>query len=120
MNEKILQQVGSEAEEHYANHRLSTFNKLMAEQRAKEEIREGGPVGLRARITPTERRQIDRLSVIEWGMRREADLKAAEFAKENAEELHDLAALEARLAGVAINVEQPLSVGEKNETHTSE
>jgi hypothetical protein len=37
------------------------------------------------------------------------------FAKENEDELHDLAVIEAHMAGVAINVEQPVAIGQKVE-----
>ena len=120
MNEKTLQQVGSEAEAYYANHRLNTFNLLMRKQWALEEVRRDGPKGLHARITPKERRRIDQLALLEWGARSYDDLEAGKFAEDNAARLHDLAVLEAHIGGVAINVEQPFSVGEKIEIHTSE
>lgn len=42
---------------------------------------------------------------------------AAEFAKVHESQLHDLAVLHAHLGGVAINVEQPIVVGQQVEVH---
>lgn len=39
------------------------------------------------------------------------------LAEAAASQLHDLAVIEAHLGGVAINVEQPLSIGEQIEVH---
>lgn len=45
-------------------------------------------------------------------------LESKQFAMDNAEQLHDLAVIEAHLGGVAINVEQPLEIGHKIEVRT--
>lgn len=45
-------------------------------------------------------------------------LDSRQFAANNAEQLHDLALIEAHLGGVAINVEQSIEIGHKVEVHT--
>ena len=44
--------------------------------------------------------------------------RAANFSTAFQEELHDLAVIEAHLGGVAINVEQPLEIGQKIDIRT--
>lgn len=46
------------------------------------------------------------------------ELASEKFAKHNAEQLHDLAVIEAHLGGAAITVEQPLEIGHKIEVRT--
>lgn len=107
--QKTLQQVGDEAEKRYSNHavRADAVDRAQAGiETAKSpnfgtEAAAFNDKGLAANLRNVEGNYNEDIAV------------AAEFAQGNAEQLHDLAVLEAHIGGVAINVEEPVVVGKK-------
>jgi len=96
MNEKTLNQIRKEATGLYTGHELRATMLAQAEESYSQEIVELESQAYDANIE-----------------------EAAKFASENAGQLHDLAVIEAHLGGVAIKVEQPLSIGETVDVHRS-
>lgn len=95
MSEKTLKEVGDEAAALYGSHKLTTD-------------RMQNPGFTRHRRLDNSLKQNYRINTSE----------AADFAKDHVEQLHDVAVIEAHLGGVAINVKQPLEIGQKVEVRT--
>lgn len=131
MTKKTLQRIGEEAAIHYHNFNRSasdmeTVDKHTWDDRSIERavLREqtGGenPYHLPSAEEMRAHNAQVREDVAE--VRPEYDEEVArgkDFAEAHAAELHDLAVIEAHLGGVAINVEQPLEIGQKIEVHTT-
>jgi Rad3-related DNA helicase len=127
MSEKILNELGKEAAGYYEDH--GTYSKRVSHSKSVLANLQDSPTRFRdVRVFDPEEsgnglRPARSLEEAETGTneniqyaKEEYDeniAEAAEFAHDNAEQLHDLAVIEAHLGGVAISVEQPITVGQQ-------
>lgn len=120
MSEKTLKEVGKEATKHYGSHELRAGMLANAKTRNRQANDEQSWQYFFSTKTQQEAQSATQKSVDLEKQAYHEDIKSgAEFAKDNAEQLHDLAVLEAHIGGVAINVEQPVVAGQKIEVHKS-
>jgi predicted trehalose synthase len=115
MSEKTLQDVGEEAKALYAAHGARAHELPIATVHQKIANEKSFPYGPYADKADAEM-VTDRINSEFDGTVK----NGAEFAAANADKLHDLALLEAHIGGVAINVEEPVVVGQKVDVHTPE
>lgn len=123
MSEKTLEQVGKDAENDYSNHRLQAIKEDQMFQLSNKANGKYWSRFNRGRSIKAAYRKAEQAGVAAQeaadeytdGLR-----DSSEFARSNAEDLHDLAVIEAHLAGVAINVAQPVVAGQKVEVHNTE
>ncbi len=119
MSRKTLNEIRKEAVAHYTSHELRARLAENAETEFRElkktDLRQGGP-GLPQRWVEYNEQQVVDIQRRQYANDMES---AKRFAMDNAEQLHDLAVIEAHLGGVAINVQQPLEIGQKIEVRTS-
>jgi|GEM_PF-3362508 len=105
MSEKSLQQVGDEASRIYTDHRIDgralDHEQRILDSMSQKYVSDG----------PTYRSQAGRVDQLQ-SAHDDGLSKARAHAEANAEQLHDLAVVEAHLAGVAIKVKEPLTIGE--------
>lgn len=119
MNEKTLRQVGSEAKQYYITHRVRA-NMLENAKDAKSKAD-----GSHWHTVTTANSQELAQEITQVGLDSEMahydknSMGGADFANDNAEQLHDLAVLEAHIGGIAINVEQPVVAGQRIAVHVS-
>lgn len=108
-NQTTLQRLGSEAEEYYSIHRL----RAGAYETAVEDVEHSkSPNYGTANATHLDKGMAIHLRQMEYKFNEHVE-NSARFVAENIEQLHDLAVIEAHLAGVAINIEQYITIGKK-------
>lgn len=123
MSEKTLQQVGQEAKDHYDSHKHdptrledAQWDAGVARYNAKPE--NAKPENAEAIGIDLEHSEKS-LNRVKQAIEENTE-KRAEFAKNNADQLRELALIEAHLGGIAINVKQPVEIGQRVEVHTSD
>lgn len=110
--EKTLNEIGKEAAAHYHKHDLSVA-RARGHAKSLAQVSEG-------RTVPEVVRRYAKTAASAVKHLDGANENARKFAQENAADLHDLAVIEAHLGGVAINIEQPITIGEKITVHYDE
>lgn len=100
MTEMNLQQIGLESADKYGEYQNAVHTWQMSEDELDAQCRNGLPLG-------------HAWMLVDWTAKHVSDLQTSSviFATNNAEQLHELAVIEAHLEGVAIDVEQSLLIG---------
>jgi len=110
MSEKNLKQIGEKAALFYAAHKDGAEN---------IEIQQGKLDAMSDSLTKDDPEYKRKEQLVRDLKSQDSviNMDAADFAKENAGQLHDLAVIEAHLGGTAIQVEQPVVIGQKVDVH---